>query len=94
VDRAAGRVAVIDVATGAVELIAAQPGVRTEIGAPYTTGSSPCSPDGRWLAFATNRRAVDCFDIVVRDLASGAERSLLTAGDTVPADRYFPVTFS
>lgn len=88
------QVAVVDVATGAVELIAAQPGVRTEIGAPYTTGSSPCSPDGRWLAFATNRRAVDCFDIVVRDLASGAERSLLTAGDTVPADRYFPVTFS
>lgn len=78
------QVAVVDVATGAVELIAAQPGVRTEIGAPYTTGSSPCSPDGRWLAFATNRRAVDCFDIVVRDLASGAERSLLTAGTRCP----------
>jgi dipeptidyl aminopeptidase/acylaminoacyl peptidase len=46
------------------------------------------------MAFATNRRAVDCFDIVVRDLASGAERSVLTAGDVVPADRYFPVMFS
>lgn len=88
------QLALVDAATGAVEPIAARPGTRTEIGAPYTAGNSPCSPDGRWLAFATNRRAIDCFDIVIRDLATGAERTVLTAGDGVPADRYFPVTFS
>jgi len=84
----------VDAATGFAEPIAARPRTRNEIGAPYTAGSSPCSPDGRWLAFATNRRAIDCFDIVVRDLATGVERTVLTAGSGVPADRYFPVTFS
>lgn len=88
------QLAIVDPATGTAELLTTQPGTRTEIGPPYTMASSPCSPDGRWLAFATNRRAIDCFDIVVRDLASGAERTMLTAGEGVPADRYFPVTFS
>lgn len=88
------QLAVVDPATGATELITTQPGTRTEMGPPYTTASSPCSPDGRWLAFATNRRVIDCFDIVIRDLATGAERTVLTAGAGVPEDRYFPVTFS
>jgi dipeptidyl aminopeptidase/acylaminoacyl peptidase len=88
------QIVLVDVATGAVEPVTARPGTRNEIGTPYTTDSSPCSPDGRWLAFATTRRAIDCFDVVIRDLASGAERTVLTAGEGVSADRYFPVTFS
>jgi dipeptidyl aminopeptidase/acylaminoacyl peptidase len=84
----------LDPGTGRTEPIAAQPGTRTEIGPPYTAGSRPHSPDGRYLAFATNRRAIDCFDIVVADVRSGAERTILTAGDGVPEDRYFPVCFS
>jgi dipeptidyl aminopeptidase/acylaminoacyl peptidase len=88
------QLALVDMATGSSEPIAAAPGVRNELGPPYTTASSPCSPDGRWLAFATNRRNPGCFDIVVRDLATDEERTVLTAGDGVPEDRYFPVTFS
>lgn len=84
----------VDPDTGASGPIAAQPGTRTELGAPYTGASRPYSPDGRYLAFATNRRVIDCFDIVVADVRSGAERTVLTAGDGVPADRYFPVCFS
>jgi dipeptidyl aminopeptidase/acylaminoacyl peptidase len=88
------QLALVDVVAGTAEPIAAAPGVRNELGAPYTTASLPCSPDGRWLAFATNRRDRGCFDIVVRDLVTGDERAVLTAGDGVPEDRYFPVTFS
>jgi dipeptidyl aminopeptidase/acylaminoacyl peptidase len=88
------QVVLVDPASGVVEDITQRPDTRTELGIPYTTASNPVSPDGRWLAFATNRRAGDCFDIVIRDLASGAEQTVLTSGDTVPADRYFPLTFS
>jgi dipeptidyl aminopeptidase/acylaminoacyl peptidase len=88
------QLAVVDPATGAAEPIAPHPGTRTELGAPYTTASRPFSPDGHWLAYATNRRAADRFDIVIHDLAAGAERTVLTAGEDGPEDRYFPVTFS
>jgi dipeptidyl aminopeptidase/acylaminoacyl peptidase len=84
----------VDPATGTVEPITDRPGTRTELGMPYTTGSDPLSPDGRWLAFATNRRAGDCFDVVIRDLTGGAERTVLESGGQVPADRYFPMMFS
>jgi len=79
---------------GTAEPITAQPGIRTELGVPYSTASDPVSPDGRWLAFATNRRVADAFDIVIRDLDTEAERTVLAAGDQVRADRYFPLTFS
>ena len=88
------RLADVDAGTGAVEWLAMAPGIRTELGPPYTTASEPFSPDGRYLAFATNRRDVECFDIVVRDVRSGSERTVLTAGIGVPEDRYFPVCFS
>ena len=88
------RLAEVDIDTGAVEWLAATPGIRTELGTPFTTASEPFSPDGRYLAFATNRRAIDCFDVMVRDVGSGSERTVLTAGAGVPEDRYFPVCFS
>ncbi|HZD70045.1 MAG TPA: prolyl oligopeptidase family serine peptidase [Actinomycetes bacterium] len=88
------RLVEIDAQTGIVESIAAQAGVRNELGRPHDSGNSPYSPNGKYLAFATNRRAEDCFDVVVRDMASGAERTVITAGSGVPEDRYFPATFS
>jgi dipeptidyl aminopeptidase/acylaminoacyl peptidase len=88
------QIVVVDPATGAGEPVTAHPGTRNELGMPYTTGSDPVSPDGRWLAFATNRRAGDSFDIVLRDLAAGQEQTVLESGRQVPADRYFPLTFS
>jgi dipeptidyl aminopeptidase/acylaminoacyl peptidase len=84
----------IDPADGSVYPIAAQPGVRNEIGLPLCFGGRPYSPDGRYLAYASNRRTEDCFDIVLREVGSGAERTVLTAGREVPEGRYFPASFS
>lgn len=83
------RLAELDPVTGDVEWIAAKPGVRHEIGVPYSTASQPYSPDGRLLAYATNARDVTCFDVYVRDLTIGVSRMVLE-GD----DRYVPVCFS
>ena len=88
------QLAEVDPADGKVAPIAAQPGVRNELSEPYATGIRPYSPDGRYLAFATNRRDRTCFDVVIRDLTSGTERTILTAGAGVPEDRYFPAGFS
>jgi dipeptidyl aminopeptidase/acylaminoacyl peptidase len=88
------RVVEVDPAAGTAEVVAAQAGVRNELGRPHAAGNSPYSPDGKYLAFASNRRTEDCFDVVLRDMTSGAERMVLTAGSGVPEDRYFPVAFS
>ena len=84
----------VEPATGVVHEVCVQPGVRHELGVPYAAGSSPYSPDGRLLAYATNARAGDVFDVVVRDLASGVSRTVVRAGEDVPADRYLPAVFS
>jgi dipeptidyl aminopeptidase/acylaminoacyl peptidase len=84
----------VDPASGEATPIATQPGTRNDIGWPHSARSKPYSPDGRYLAYASNRRDRDCFDIVLHDLTTGDERLVLTAGDQVPADRYFPDMFS
>ncbi|GAA3883249.1 S9 family peptidase [Saccharothrix violaceirubra] len=83
------RLAEIDPVTGAVEWLVAEPGVRCEVGVPYGTASAPYSPDSRLLAYASNARDREVFDVHVRDLATGATRTVLT-GD----DRWLPVSFS
>jgi dipeptidyl aminopeptidase/acylaminoacyl peptidase len=88
------RLAEIDPAAGAVEWVAADPGVRHEVGVPYCSGSDPYSPDGRFLAYASNARDRTTFDVHVRELASGATRTVLRTGEQVPDDRYLPMRFS
>ncbi|ALO12749.1 acylamino-acid-releasing enzyme [Streptomyces venezuelae] len=83
------RLAELDPVTGEAEWLAAEPGVRREIGVPYSSGSQPYSPDGRLLAYATSARDVTCLDVYVRDLATGESRMVLE-GD----DRYVPICFS
>lgn len=83
------RLAELDPATGALDWIGAQEGVRYELSTPYDRGTEPYSPDGRLLAYASNARDVEVFDVYVRDLAAGTDRMVLR-GD----DRYFPVSFS
>lgn len=51
-----------------------QPDVQHEIGA------DPFSPDGKFIAYASNERDKADFDVIVRDLASGETKTLL-AGD-------------
>jgi protease II len=84
----------VDPVSGEATPIATQPGTRNDIGWPSSTRSRPYSPDGRYLAYASNRRDRHCFDIVLRDLTTGQERTVLQAGDQVPEDRYFPEMFS
>ena len=84
----------VDPATGAAVPVTTTPGTRNDIGWPLCVRSKPYSPDGALLAYASNRRDPTCFDIILRDLASGSERSALLAGDQVPPDRYFPELFS
>ncbi|WP_326950207.1 MULTISPECIES: S9 family peptidase [unclassified Amycolatopsis] len=83
------RLAELDPGTGEVEWLAAEPGVRREIGVPYSSSSRPYSPDGRLLAYATSARDVTCLDVYVRDLTTGETRMVLE-GD----DRYVPMFFS
>ncbi|GAA1173776.1 dipeptidyl aminopeptidase/acylaminoacyl peptidase [Kitasatospora gansuensis] len=83
------RLAELDPVTGELEWLAAEPGVRREIGVPYSSASQPYSPDGRLLAYATSARDVTCLDVYVRDLTTGASRMVLQ-GD----DRYLPICFS
>jgi dipeptidyl aminopeptidase/acylaminoacyl peptidase len=88
------RLGEVDPRTGAVEWIAAESGVRHEVGAPYSAGSDPYSRDGRFLAYASNARDPTTFDVIVRDLATGTDRTVVRAGDPVPDDRYLPMFFS
>ncbi|SDX64008.1 Dipeptidyl aminopeptidase/acylaminoacyl peptidase [Amycolatopsis xylanica] len=83
------RLAEIDPDTGAVDWLADAPNVRHEIGVPYGSASEPYSPDGTLLAFSSNARDSSCFDVYVRDLATGESRLVLEADD-----RYLPVCFS
>ncbi|HZC41651.1 MAG TPA: S9 family peptidase [Streptosporangiaceae bacterium] len=78
----------VDAATGSVSPLS-RPGVRYEVGIPYHAGSAPYSPDSARLAYSSNARDPAVFDVRVRDLDSGAERTVL-AGD----DRYFPMRWS
>jgi dipeptidyl aminopeptidase/acylaminoacyl peptidase len=79
----------VDPISGRLEWIVAEPGVRAEIGLPYGSVENPYNPDGSLLAYACNARDRACFDIIVRDLRTGADRTVLV-GD----DRYFPAGFS
>ncbi|MFD7655568.1 S9 family peptidase [Actinosynnema sp. NPDC059797] len=83
------RLAEVDPVTGAVTWLAAEEGVRCEIGTPYGSTGQPYSPDGALLAYASNARDRTAFDVLVRDLRTGAERIVLR-GD----DRYLPMAFS
>jgi dipeptidyl aminopeptidase/acylaminoacyl peptidase len=82
------QLAEIDAATGSVRPLS-RPGVRYEVGIPYHSGSAPYSPDSARLAYSSNARDPSVFDVLVRDLDSGTERTVL-AGD----DRYFPMRWS
>jgi len=56
------------------------PSARHEIGSVYYVHHyAPFSPDGRAIAYASNERTTTGFDIIVRDLASGATRTIYTA---------------
>ncbi|KOX18405.1 hypothetical protein ADK67_37040 [Saccharothrix sp. NRRL B-16348] len=83
------RLAEVDPVTGDVEWLVAEEGVRCEIGTPYGTNGRPYSPDGALLAYASNARDREVFDVLVRDLRTGDERIVLH-GD----DRYLPIGFS
>ncbi|WP_367127245.1 prolyl oligopeptidase family serine peptidase [Saccharothrix sp. HUAS TT1] len=83
------RLAEVDLGTGEVEWLAAEEGVRCEIGVPYGSTGQPYSPDGALLAYACNARDREVFDVLVRDLRTGDVRIALR-GD----DRYLPVGFS
>jgi dipeptidyl aminopeptidase/acylaminoacyl peptidase len=84
----------VDPVSGEATPITKQPGTRNDIGWGHSARSRPYSPDGRYLAYASNRRDPSCFDVILHDLTTGAERTVLLAGDQVPEDRYFPEMFS
>ncbi|RKT54313.1 S9 family peptidase [Saccharothrix australiensis] len=77
----------LDPATGEVEWVVAEQGVRCEIGVPYGSAGDPYSADGALLAYASNARDVEVFDVLVRD-ANGSR--IVLRGD----DRYLPMGFS
>ena len=83
------RLAEVDPWTGQVWWLVAEEGVRCEIGTPHGTVGHPYSPDATMLAYASNARDPEVFDVLVRDLRTGDERIVLH-GD----DRYFPMGFS
>nr|WP_042179313.1 alpha/beta fold hydrolase [Kibdelosporangium sp. MJ126-NF4]CEL13754.1 putative peptidase [Kibdelosporangium sp. MJ126-NF4]CTQ99440.1 putative peptidase [Kibdelosporangium sp. MJ126-NF4] len=88
------QLAEIDPVTGTLDWIDRQDHVRHEIGVPYSSGSQPYSPDGRLLAYASTARDETCFDVYLRDLASGQTRTLLRGTDLYGDDRYLPMCFS
>jgi dipeptidyl aminopeptidase/acylaminoacyl peptidase len=79
----------VDVSSGALDWLTDLPDVRHEIGVPYGSGTHPYSPDSTLLGYASNRRDRSVFDVLVRDLRTGEDRTIL-AGE----DRYFPVCWS
>ncbi|MBW4716859.1 S9 family peptidase [Saccharothrix obliqua] len=81
------RLAEVDPETGVVEWVVAEDGVRCEIGVPYSSSPNPYSADSRLLAYASNARDPEVFDVLVRE--KGASRIVLR-GD----DRYLPMGFS
>lgn len=83
------RLAEVDPETGDVTWLVAEEGVRCEVGTPFGGNGRPYSPDGALLAYASNARDREVFDVLVRDLRTGDERIVLR-GD----DRYLPIGFS
>ncbi|MFD0200217.1 MULTISPECIES: S9 family peptidase [Saccharothrix] len=83
------RPAEVDPWTGEVEWLVAEEGVRCEIGTPHGGTGRPYNADGTLLAYASNARDREVFDVLVRDLRTGDERIVLR-GD----DRYLPMGFS
>ncbi|MEV8438210.1 S9 family peptidase [Actinosynnema sp. NPDC051121] len=83
------RLAEVDPETGEVTWLVAEEGVRCEVGTPFGGNGRPYSPDGALLAYASNARDREVFDVLVRDLRTGDERIVLR-GD----DRYLPIGFS
>ncbi|MFI9008480.1 prolyl oligopeptidase family serine peptidase [Actinosynnema sp. NPDC053489] len=83
------RLAEVDPRTGEVEWLVAEDGVRCEVGTPHGSTGQPYSPDGTRLAYASNARDREVFDVRVRDLRTGEDRIVLH-GD----DRYLPMRFS
>jgi len=81
------RLGELDPATGEVEWLVAEEGVRCEVGTPYGSTGNPYSADGSMLAYADNARDRTVFDVLVRD-ANGTRTVL--RGD----DRYLPMGFS
>ncbi|MGM1061325.1 S9 family peptidase [Saccharothrix sp. Mg75] len=83
------RLAEVDPVTGEVGWLAAEEGVRYEVGVPHGHTGRPYSADGALLAYASNARDREVFDVRVRDLRTGEDRIVLR-GD----DRYVPMGFS
>ncbi|MFE2753753.1 S9 family peptidase [Actinosynnema sp. NPDC059335] len=83
------RLAEVDPVTGEVWWLVAEEGVRCEIGTPHSRLGQPYNADGTLLAYASNARDPEVFDVLVRDLRTGGERIVLR-GD----DRYLPMGFS
>ncbi|CCH30040.1 prolyl oligopeptidase family serine peptidase [Actinosynnema sp. NPDC047251] len=81
------RLGELDPATGDVEWLVAEDGVRCEVGVPYGSTGDPYSADSRLLAYANNARDPEVFDVLVRE--DGVSRIVLH-GD----DRYVPMGFS
>ncbi|MEV0676380.1 prolyl oligopeptidase family serine peptidase [Actinosynnema sp. NPDC050436] len=77
----------LDPATGNVDWLVAEKGVRCEIGAPYGSTGTPYSADGKLIAYASNARDREVFDVLVRE---GGETRTVLRGD----DRYLPMGFS
>jgi dipeptidyl aminopeptidase/acylaminoacyl peptidase len=72
----------LDPATGAVEPFLVEPGVMHLAPA--------FSPDGRLLAYACNRRNGTDFDVLVRDLRSGEERTVFAPGGWGQVESFSP----
>ncbi|MBB5960144.1 dipeptidyl aminopeptidase/acylaminoacyl peptidase [Saccharothrix tamanrassetensis] len=81
------RLGELDPATGEVRWLVAEPGVRCEIGVPYGGTGDPYNANGTLLAYASNARDHEVFDVLVRD-ANGSR--IVLRGD----DRYLPLGFS
>ncbi len=81
------RLAEVDPATGDVEWIVAEEGVRCELGTPYGSSGRPYNADGTLLAYASNGRDQEVFDVLVRE---GGVSRIVLRGD----DRYLPLGFS
>ena len=67
--------------------------MRYELGVPYSSGSNPYSPDGRFLAYAGNARDRTTFDVTCATWPA-ARRTVLRSGQRLPDDRYLPMLFS
>jgi len=76
----------VDPSSGEVAWSLEAPGVRFECGTPYGSGTQPYSPDSRSIAYSSNQRDPEVFDVLIRDLSTGQTRTALT-GD----DRYYPM---